>query len=200
MTQMTIKPCFFILLIVGQLAHSQDKIWTKQTRICEIISFEKTISPESQYLDFDIGISRDYYPLADRYKLTRPLIVLRPAIGYLPVYAQYFFTQGDSILRLVSYDWEKERFGDLPTKRRIWEEEDKKSAIYNKEYEKIREILVAQLGTPTDTDEKAKENSGLRGDYLTRDTVWDTNELFATLNLTFSGTIYRIRMVLYWKK
>lgn len=197
---MTIKPYVLLLLIIGHSAYSQDKIWTRQTKINEVISFEKTISTQSQFLDFNVGISREYYPLADKYKVTNPLIVQRPTIGFLPVYAQYFYTAYDSVLRLLSYDWEKDRFADLPTKQKIWTEEDKKPDAYNKEYEKIREVLRAQLGNPSQADEKPKENTGLRGNYLTRETTWDTDELYASLDMVFSAMNYRIRLVLYWKK
>lgn len=181
-------------------AFGQEKIWTKQTKISEVIAFEKEINPNAKFLSQNVSLSKDYYPLADKYEVTNPVIVQREPLEYLPIYAEYFYTPGDSILRLASYDWEKDRYGFFFDKQKMWKEESKKFDTYNNEYERIKKILLSQLGTPTSTDTAAKTVSSDRGKYFTRNTLWETEDVHAELNMVFESMTYRVRLTIYWKK
>jgi len=136
----------------------------------------------------------------DKYQVANPIIVQREPLVYLPIYAEYYFTPGDSILRLASYDWEKDRFGNFFNKQKMWKEESKKLDTYNKEYERIRMVLLPQLGTPTSTDTTAKEISSDRRKYFTRETLWETDDVHAKLSMVFESITYRVRLTIYWKK
>lgn len=193
-----------LFLFIGFFAltkiSGQEKIWTKQSKISEVIAFEKEINPNPKFLSQSVSLSKDYYPLADKYRVTNPVIVQREPLEYLPVYAEYFYTPNDSVLRLASYDWEKDRYGNFFDKEKIWKEESGKFDIYNKEYERIKSILLSQLGTPTNTDTKAKKVNSDRGKYFTRNTLWETVDVYANLNMIFESMTYRVRLTLYWKK
>ncbi len=179
----------------------QEKIWITQAKMSDVVAFEKQINPNPKVLSQNESLSKDYYPLADKYQVTNPLIVQREPIGYLPVYAEYYYTPEDSILRLVSYDWEKDRYGNFFDKQKIWQKESKGFDKYNQEYERIKTLLAPQLGNPTTTDTKAKENASERGTYYTRETVWETEDLHASLSMIFeSMTSNRVRFTLYWKR
>lgn len=180
--------------------HGQERLWTKQSKIKEVIAFEKEINPKVQFLNKNVRLSNDYYPLGDKYEVTNPIVVQREALMYLPIYAEYFYSSSDSILRLVSYDWEKDRYGNYNDKLKIWKEESKKLTLYNEEYERIKTILLVQLGTPTSSDTKFKEVSYYKGKYFTRETLWNSEDIYAKLNMIFESTTYRIRMTIYWKK
>lgn len=193
----------FLLFITSlglTYAFGQEKIWIRQTKVSEVVAFEKEINPKANFLSQNVSLSKDYYPLADKYQVTNPIIVQREPFEYLPVYAEYFYTPNDSILRLASYDWEKDRYGNFFDKQKMWKEEAKKFDTYNKEYERIKDIVLTQLGTPKATDTKAKEITSDRGKYLTRDTLWETDEVYANLNMIFESMTYRIRLTVYWKK
>lgn len=181
-------------------AFGQEKIWTKQTNISDVIAFEKGIDNKAKFLSQNVSLSKDYYPLADKYKVANPVIVQREPLEYLPIYAEYFFTAGDSILRLVSYDWEKGRYDNFFDKQKVWKEESKKFGIYNKEYERIKKVLLIQLGAPTSADSAAKNVRSDRGNYFTRNTLWESEDLHAELNMIFESMTYRIRLTIYWKK
>ncbi len=178
----------------------QERIWVKQTKISEVVAFEKEICPKHKSLNQNVSLSKDYYPLADKYQVTNPIIVQREPLEYLPIYAEYFYTPGDSILRLASYDWEKDRFGNFFDKQKLWKEESKKFKVYDKEYERIKKALVNQLGTPTSTDTEAKEEKSDNGNFFTRESLWETEEFHAELNMTFASMTYRVRFTIYWKK
>ncbi|HTD97821.1 MAG TPA: hypothetical protein VK668_00975 [Mucilaginibacter sp.] len=193
----------FILIIAIFLstysALAQERVWTKQSKISEIVAFEKEINPSAKFLSENVSLSKEYYPLANKYKVTNPVIVQREPLKYLPIYAEYFYTPGDSVLRLVSYDWEKNRYGNFLDKQKMWKEEYKKFDTYNSEYERIKTALLIQLGIPTATDTTAKEVNSNGSKYLTRETLWETDSMYAHLNMIFASTTYRIRLTLYWK-
>lgn len=198
---MTSKTLLVIITVLNlNNAFGQEKIWTKQTKISEVISFEKEIDPKAKFLSQNVSLSKDYYPLADKYQVTNPVIVQREPLEYLPIYAEYYYTPADSILRLASYDWEKNRYGNFFDKQKMWKEESNKFDTYNNEYERIKKVLLTQLGTPTSTDTIAKTVSSDRGNYFTRETLWETNDLHAELNMIFESMTYRVRLTIYWKK
>ena len=198
MTSKIISVLAIVLIFTSALG--QEKIWTKQSKMSEIIAFEKSINPEPKFLSQSVSLSKDYYPLADKYHVTNPIIIERTPFKYLPVYAEYFYTPGDSVLRLASYDWERDKFGNFFDKQKIWNEESKKLKTYNKEYERIKNLIIEQLGTPNSTDSKLKEVESDRGKYFTRESVWDNADFHAELDMVFESMTYRIRFTIYWKQ
>ncbi|MBX2926047.1 MAG: hypothetical protein KF746_27885 [Chitinophagaceae bacterium] len=198
---MTSKFFFSVVTILNLInVFGQEKIWIKQAKISEVIAFEKEINPKAKFLSQNVSLSKDYYPLADKYQVTDPVIVRREPLEYLPVYAEYFYTPADSILRLASYDWEKGRYDNFFDKQKMWKEENKKLDIYDNEYKRIKKVLLNQLGSPISTDTTAKTVNSDRGKYFTRNTLWETEDVHAELNMIFESMTYRIRFTIYWKK
>jgi len=188
------------LLFCSMAGFSQETIWTKQRKISEVINFERKLDPEAKFLSQNVWLSKKYYPLADRYKTVNPVIVQRKTVGALPVYAEYFYTPNDSLLRVVSYDWEKGRYGNLNDILESRKQQGGKLEIYLSEYERIRRQLVKTFGKPDQADEKPKTVSDEGQKYLNQNTLWETDELHADLNLIFSSGTQRIRLTLYWKE
>jgi hypothetical protein len=193
---------FSILILSTVVTAAQDSIWTRQVKTSEIIAFEKSMSPETEFLSQTVGMSKDYFPLADKYPLsTSPVIAKRKGMGYLPLYAEYFYTKKDSVIRLISYNWERGRYGnffDLPA---IWKEESKNFDVYDELYETLREILNKKFGEPVSTDKKAtKVKSKQGGSYRKRETAWDNESIHASLNMIFASQTYRVRFTMYWKQ
>jgi hypothetical protein len=58
-------------------AFGQEQIWTKQTKMSDVLSFEKGINPNSKILYHTESLSKDYYPLVDKYQIANPIIVQR---------------------------------------------------------------------------------------------------------------------------
>ncbi len=191
-----------VLALAFKVKQEKIKIWTEQPTLSEVIDFEKSIKKKINLVEMNVSLSKSIYPLLDQYEIANPLIVERKQTGFLPLYTEYFFSEPDSIIRYISYDWEKEKYGNFFKKRDIWKEESKKLNEYNNEYEGIKEVMVGQLGTPISQDfnpMKTKSSAG-RGDYLTRNTVWETDEYYSELDMIFESMTYRIRWSYYWKK
>jgi len=188
------------LLFCSQAGFSQESIWTKQRKISEVIDFEKKLDPDAKFLSKNVWLSKEYYPLADHYKTVNPVIVQRKSLAVLPVYAEYFYTPKDSLLRLVSYDWEKGRYADLKDMLESRKEQAGKSEVYFKEYERIRQQLIKSFGKPDQADEQPKTVNDEGQKYLNQNTLWETDDYHADLNLIFSAGTQRIRLTLYWKK
>lgn len=204
---------FFVMLLLLGIACSSIKdknskqdesteIWTEQVKVNRVIAFEQSLSDDCQVLQQNVSLSKSVFPLLDQYKITKPFIVKRKQTGFLPIYAEYFFSEKDSILRYISYDWERDRYGNLFAKQKIWKEESGKLKEYNQEYEKIKAELIRRLGKPIeeDTELQKKASNTARGDYFVRNTVWNNNEYYAKLNMIFEAMTYRIRFNYYWKK
>lgn len=192
------------LFILASFSKVNDdvKIWTKQTNINKAIDFEKSISNKLEYLNMNVSLSKSIYPLIDKYRIAKPIIIQRQQAGFLPLYAEYFYSEPDSIVRYINYDWEKGKYGNFFKKQEIWKEESVKLNEYNSEYEKIKTTLMIQLGKPTtqDTEPQKTESTSGRGAYLSRNTVWETENYYSKLNLIFESMTYRIRWQYYWKK
>jgi hypothetical protein len=191
---------FIVLFFNLTVTFSQERLWLKQTKISEVVAFEKALNPSAQLFSKNVSLSTGYYPLADKYQVTNPITAQRTPFAYLPIYAEYFYTPGDSTLRLISYDWEKDRYGNFFDKQKMWKEENSKLDIYNGEYERIKKDLLTQLGTPTTTDTAPQDVNTDGQKYISRKTIWENDVFHAELHLIFASTTYRIRLMLYWKK
>ena len=95
------------------LKNEEEKVWTEQCKIAKVIEYEKKLSSKSEFLDINSSLSKSVYPLLDNYKMAKAIIVKREQTGFLPLYAEYYYSSSDSVLRYVSYDWERDKFGNF---------------------------------------------------------------------------------------
>lgn len=190
------------LMFTSFVFKSEDiDIWTKQTPVHQAIAFEKSLNKELNLISMNVSLSESIYPLVNKYNLANPVIVKREQTGFLPLHAEYFFSKSDSVIRFISYNWERESFGNFFKKQEMWKEESGKLKAYNAEYEKIKSALMVKLGKPNAQDlepQITKSDSG-RGDYFTRRTTWENDEFHAQLTMIFESMTYRIRWNYYWK-
>lgn len=197
---------FKLLILVGIVTTSCSSskkldLWTKQSKIEEVKNFESRLNPNSKFLNQNVSLSESIYPRVKEFEMANPLIIKREKTGLLPVYAEYFYSKPDSILRYVSYDWENNRYGNYFDKEKDWESQNKKLTKYNAEYERIKKQLISEFGQPIEQDnqpQETKSNYG-RTDYLSRNTNWETDDRFMKLIMIFGASTYRIRLYYYWK-
>lgn len=198
----------FILLLISSLTYlgfsnynKALEFWTKQETFDKAIDFEKSLNRRAKRISMNVSLSESVYPLINKYKIAQPIIIERKKAGFLPMYAEYFYSEGDSVLRYISYDWQRDKYGNLFKKQAIWKEESKKLKEYNAEYEIIKAALASKLGKPKsqDSEPQTVKSTAGRGDYLSRKTVWETEEYYSVLTMIFESMTYRIRWNYYWK-
>lgn len=189
------------LLFITAIALGQEKILIKQTTVKEAVAFELGINPDAKFLKQNVSMSSDYYPYLDKYPLENPMIVERKPIDYLPLYADYYYTSKDSLIRIVSYDWEMNKYQNYFEKIKTFEKENKKFNRYNNEYERIKKHVISTFGKPLSEDKSPNtvKSQWDSSEYLNRKTVWENDELHAELDLIFASNTHRIRLTYYWK-
>jgi hypothetical protein len=182
-------------------AKQKLEIWTKKSSVNEAFQYEKLLSNQYNVLEKSVSLSNSVYPQLDNYEIAQPLIIKRVNNEFLPVFAEYFFSVPDSTLRYVSYDWEKGKYGNYNDKPEMWKEESTKIDEYNEKYEKLKNELINNFGQPIEQDKKPEITKSKYSDsnYLSRNTVWEDDKIFAKLNLVFASNTYRIRLNYYWK-
>ncbi|MBK8872476.1 MAG: hypothetical protein IPN13_00640 [Bacteroidetes bacterium] len=98
---------FIYLLFFSSNVVGQQDLLINQSKISEVMAFERSLNSDVKFYTGDIELSKDIYPLGDKYRVENPLIVQRNSSDYLPITAEYFFTAFDSLVRFISYNWEK---------------------------------------------------------------------------------------------
>lgn len=197
---------FKLLILIGFIISSCSSskkldLWTKQSTIEEVKNFESQLNPNSEFLNQNVSLSESIYPKVKEFEMANPLIIKRQKTNLLQVYAEYFYSKPDSILRYVSYDWENNRYGNYYDKKKDWETQSKKLTEYNAKYERIKKQLISEFGQPIEQDNQPQETKSDYGgtDYLSRNTIWESESKFMKLNMIFGASTYRIRLYYYWK-
>lgn len=188
--------CF---VFYSSIVFGQQDLLIKQSKISEVMTFERSLNSDVKFYTGNIELSQDIYPLVDKYRIENPLIVQRNSSDYLPLTAEYFFTASDSLVRFISYIWEKNRFGDLSEKMKQDESESKNIIFYNKEFDRIQSVIESYYGKPDYDDKKPQEKSSSKGTYYLRRSKWDFDDKYGSLTMIFGEDTYRISFRIYWK-
>ncbi|QMV67971.1 hypothetical protein HS960_10005 [Sphingobacterium paramultivorum] len=98
------------LITLSGITFGQEKLWVKQTKVNDAMKFESQLNPDPKFLNQNIFMSSDYYPYLEKYPLQTPVVVERSAVDYLALSVEYFFSEKDSLLRIVSCNWEVNRY------------------------------------------------------------------------------------------
>lgn len=144
-------------------------------------------------------LTGEYYPYYKQHKLSLPLIIQRQPIdsGFLPLTPEYFFSENDSIVRAILYDWEFDNYNFNGGSKEIRNED---LNYYQKEYERIKKNLLTEFSTPVYSDTSAVENTSDRGKkFLTKTTIFDTDLYYASLYMIYGSSTHRIRFNFFWK-
>lgn len=191
----------FTLILTGCSSTKSLNLWTKQSKIGEVKKFESELNPDLEFLEMNVSLSESIFPRVKEFDMSKPLIVRRKKTSLLPIYAEYFYSKPDSILRYISYDWENNRYGNYNDKKKDWEKQSTKLTEYNEEYERIKKQLIKEFNQPIKQDDGPQKTKSDYGgpDYLSRNTIWESDKRFMKLNMIFGASTYRIRLYYYWK-
>ncbi|EMS33665.1 hypothetical protein C943_04544 [Mariniradius saccharolyticus AK6] len=189
----------FVTILGCDFKPGRNNFWTEQSKIDEVVKFEKTLNKNIQIIEQKVFLSSSVFPKVDQLDIALPLIVKRGG-KFIPLYAEYFFTSEDSILRYISYDWEHDRYGSYQAKQELWKSESEKLTQYDSAYQKIKEDLIRVLSLPLIEDKELEKSINQNGvEVYTREAIWEDEKTKSKLKLFFGDQTFRIRWNHYWK-
>ncbi|MFT3911472.1 MAG: hypothetical protein QM737_18760 [Ferruginibacter sp.] len=103
---------FFIAPFLGIAQNFQFQ----RISINSIDSLEKKQNAYRFEYGYPIGVSKDYFPNREKYKLGQPIVYRKQVKGF-KYETSYYFSLPDSTLRLIEYWWE----GDSITNPEVYE-------------------------------------------------------------------------------
>lgn len=190
----------------GQPNSSTDvKFLFDQLSIKQIPKIEKALRSKQLQVESQTFLSADYFPGADNPLISPyPLIFIRKDKSFEPtpdVEVSYFFTENDSLTRLISYNWSPNKTGtDLAN---IQSHADMLTEYTNK-YDQVFDQLTNTLGEPTDHDLNIKKvEKKDYGQWLEKSAKWKKGNVTTELKMVFTqnkdkvGT-QRIRVKIFW--
>lgn len=198
-TQKLLLTIILVGIIGCDFKPSSNYFWMNQSKIDEVLKFEKSLNKNNQTLQQKVFLSSSVFPKADEINLDLPFIVKREE-GFIPLYAEYYFTSEDSIIQYVSYNWEHERFGSYQAKQNLWKLESSKLTQYDSAYEKIKEDLILELFLPEIEDKVLVKRINPNGvEVYSKEAIWEDEHIKSKLILFFGDQTFRIRWTYYWK-
>ncbi|PHS62819.1 MAG: hypothetical protein COB12_10405 [Flavobacterium sp.] len=203
------KILLIILIVLFQNTFAQsDFFHFDQIKVNESLEIENKHNSTEYFPKYTISISKDYFPNATDYELAQPKVYNRPEnIDFIPVQVEYFYTNKDSIVRLIVYNWDtKSKASHLRDFLKQENDESERFDEYNKEYDSIAKRISKYIGEPEKNQGKIeKKNEEGYGESYSRRILWKTEKCNVELILIWAerkgilGT-YRIRTKIYWNK
>ncbi len=107
------KTTYFIVVIsiftsctISNERELKVNIIYKRPTFKKIDSIEMSNNGVRVYVPYKISVAKDYFPNADKFTLGTPLLFVRDTSS-LRTAVTYFFSEPDSVIRLVEYAWNR---------------------------------------------------------------------------------------------
>lgn len=105
---------------------------------------------EKYEYNYKVSLNVDYYPNSHKFNIPNPISYIRETENFIPYRINYFFSQSDSVVRLIDYTWDKKSFtNNLFQLQKALIDEYKAFDGYNKQYNKVFAELVSRFGQPS---------------------------------------------------
>ena len=200
MTVIVLLMCFFLSCAEGD----REPFLFVQKGVKDIDVIEKSLGSTPLETRRQV-VSDDFYPGASKHMLEFPIRYERRVDGFDPSeVVSYYFTQNDSLIRLIVYDWDKgEKTKTLIEIRDAMENESKRLDDYSNKFEDLFSQMNTLFGRPTSGNGEPNEEKGSQSKYISRKAKWVDDDLTVELSMIFTtesqgvGT-HRIRMKVYW--
>ncbi len=178
------RPLFFILTIVSiifcktqKTTVVQTNFWFKRPQLSEIVSIEQQSGGTRIYKTFKIGVVKDYFPDAEMFSLAQPLLYLRDT-STVGTSITYFFSEPDSLVRLVEYSWDASR-----GKHNLIE------SLYESNKTSISKSLQKEGNETTEIHDEGSEKT----------IVWQRDSVHIKQFMLIEGKPSRTRALISWK-
>jgi hypothetical protein len=194
-----------IILIVACKPPNNETFFTfDKVAINKIPSIESRHNSKTKNIDTPIFIANDYLP--GNYNISPfPLIFSRKDESFSPVTETevvYYFSEPDSVLRLITYTWDTKKIGD--SFQDIDSANDADIDSFLEKFEKIKSEISSSLGHPIEnsSDLNSIEDENF-GRWKEKTAKWQKDNTVVDLKLIFTegkkrlGT-HSIRTKIYW--
>ncbi len=201
MIKQIIKSLFYIMLSVGiiEVSFGQINISAKQISPKQAILQESSLGSKLFEQKVPVTLSKEIFPKVEAYKVGQPLSYFRAIPDTLPLEVEYYFTESDSLVHVIIFNYERGK-DEHPLARFKWiEEESHKIQSYNAIFNRVSEELRTVFGNPSKLDDQPYEvDPDSNHSYFRREGRWDTKNVHVYLYMIFGSATYRIRTILYW--
>ncbi|HEX8545427.1 MAG TPA: hypothetical protein VF691_00620 [Cytophagaceae bacterium] len=203
---MTPKALSLTISLLGlSLFNSNDKYLTIRKTISEVRVLEEGL--KSELLGFKkMGVSEDFFDGAQKDKDYYPLKFKRNNDTFYPnLNVEYFYTESDSTVNAVVYDWDiMNHVNNLKTDVNKIEEQVSRKKEYEIKYNSVQTELIELLGEPI-VNKKEKSQQG----YFYHSS-WEKGDMLTELRMSFTPKLqqagpfkfgtFRIRLKTFWKR
>ena len=163
------------LYLASTLVHGQKVSFQySKINIGSIDSLELSQNGRRWIYDYPIGLSEDYFPKRNDYKLSQP-IVYRKHIRHFQYETSYYYSLPDSVLRVIEYWWED----TLYSKRYILKQVKKNEKAISKHFKN-------PMTLSPETDKQMAKS------------VWEDDSVYIEQHYT-TEFLHRIRVIISWK-
>ncbi|HLO38908.1 MAG TPA: hypothetical protein VK173_10465 [Lacibacter sp.] len=145
--------------------------------VTQIDSIEKENGGKLFKTSIQFGVSKNYFPNADKYDLENPFIYFRNEQPF-NLEMSYYYSLPDSIVRLLSYSWD----GNTATSQKLSELFDENT-----------KILSALFGSAGNEKKEQHESWGQRS------IIWENKTVYVNQFQVYGQTTNRVRVLISWK-
>jgi hypothetical protein len=173
--------------------------------IKDAFTIEKNLNSELYKNTAKVYISKEYIPNADKIMndLAFPYVFFRNDSSFIrPPFVEYFFSKKDSSVKIIEYTWDKvqwKMYKNDDSNDKVTESE--KTTYYSK-FDNLIAKLTDLLGEHTGNDGKEQYKGEGFDKYITRELVWEKNNLYVRLWMIWTGrsssNTNRIRITVTW--
>jgi|GEM_PF-2470895 len=142
-----------------------------------IDSIEKKNNGIRIYPSYTIGVAKDYFPNADKFKLGQPLVFTRDT-SKLMTQVTYFFSVPDSTVRLIEYSWNATGKGQNTI-----------SQLFGS-----NKTLLSKHFKDKGAEIERKEDT-----WSQKNIIWENDSTYAKQFMLIQGKPTRTRVLISWK-
>jgi hypothetical protein len=161
----------------AQFGEYQQYQLTRPT-LQEIPAIEKRMRGKKVDYNFNITVSKNYFPGAAAYVLANPYVYHRPGSNGKEE-VSYFYSQQDKVVRLIEYSFDKPA---------------KDSSLLKQFFASNDSYFSGFFDKPATTFHEVQDN------WWQKIQTWENNLVFVKQFIVIGAGTYRVRVLVSWRK
>jgi hypothetical protein len=143
----------------------------------DVPGIEKKMRGKKNDYNFNITVSKNYFPGAANLKLANPLVYNRPS-NKGKVEVSYFYSQPDKVVRMIEYSFDKPATDSSLLKQFFASNDSYFSGLFDKPATTLHEVQDIWWQTIQ---------------------TWENNLVFVKQFIVIGASTYRVRVLVSWK-